>query len=1403
MSLESLHGNGTEDDPYVITNATELQLLSQGLDAHYELGNDIDAAETATWNGGKGFAPIGNDSHPFTGEFDGKEHTIRGLTVDRPSEKFIGLFGDVGEDGRIANVSVTNVAVSGDARVGGLAGGSSGTVQSVAVRGSVSANASVGGVVGSHIGTVRNATMDGSVTGSRFVGGIVGYAYTRILNSTSNATVSGDEYVGGVVGFTQGPIRHATATGTVRGESIVGGIVGSADAKGSFPLEKSISTGVVNGTTHVGGIAGKNSGFIRTVWTNATVIGNDSVGGLVGTNRRLTDASFSNATVDGNVSVGGLVGTNRGLGDVRTSVAVGSVSGEAETGALVGTMDTRNLDRVFLDSSYWNRDTVGLSAVGANRTGGVANVTGLDTDRMTGRSAAVSMDGLQFFETWAVSSGYPRLAWQTGTVPAVYLVENVTTPPRTDAGGTLAVNATVRNAGDEAGDRTISLTVAGEPIERRTATLAAGETDTVAFEHTAQSDINGSDVAVTTTIDAYRFAAVTGTITDVADTPVGNATVTVSGTGTQPEPVRQSVMDDNDTYRITVSDGQSVSLNVTRTDLPGQPVTKTVRVDVTGVTTRNVSLVRPVERLPGNGTAADPYRVSTVRELQLLNQDRDAHYSLSSDIAAAGTETWNGGAGFDPLGNRSRPFTGTLDGNGHAITGVTVDRPGETHAGLFGFVSGDGRVTNVTLVNTTVRADSVVGSLAGGADGVVLSRVSSTGGTVIGDQTVGGLVGGSKDTTLHEVSAAGNVTGGSYVGGVVGGSKDTTLHEVSAVGNVTGGSYVGGVVGVHTGPDAVRQTYSTASVDGRSGGGIVGVLIEGSLNRSYSAGNVTTSGPGGGLVGIVARDATVTDSYWNRTAAPSDAVGTIDSGTVTNVSGLTTDQLTGTASVSNMTRLDFDATWVPTTGSPRLAWEDPTARPLAQFNVTITDTSAPVTAGESVAVTARVTNTAAFTNTQRIALHEFNGTTVDTTEVTLGPGENATVTLRWQTTEGDGATDRLRVATPNCETTGRITVEAADDSDGDSGGTETPDNGTTDGSGGGGGGTAGSTDASIGVASVDAPETVGRGDVLDLSATVANTGGSAGTAVIEFSFDRSSAGGEAVRLGGGNSTTVAFEERIPPDIEPGEYQYNIRTEEGKRGGIVTITAPDALVVTDITAPNRVTAGSAVEVSATVANTADIEGTGTVDIGVGDDRIATQSIAVDSGGSRTVTFTPSIPEDTDPGDHEVQVQLGESEAATELVVVPPASFEVTAIETPDRATPGDTVPVAANISNTGPTEGTVTAALVLNGQVETRKQIRLAGGETTRIVFTAELPANVSEGYTVSIRTGNSTVTGEVGIEQRSAAGGTTAGTESTTEDTTATDANASVNSNGQPGFTPLLSVCAVVLLFVIRRRTGL
>ena len=285
-------------------------------------------------------------------------------------------------------------------------------------------------------------------------------------------------------------------------------------------------------------------------------------------------------------------------------------------------------------------------------------------------------------------------------------------------------------------------------------------------------------------------------------------------------------------------------------------------------------------------SAADaaPIRLESIVDVQRIGVDPafplDGDYLLTQDIDASGTVTWDGGAGFMPIGSNVLRFTGSFDGGGHAIVGLTINRPHESDTGLFGVTDRGSVVRNVRLYHATIHGGDRVGGLVGYSQGV-FSNCHVTG-TVSGDTFVGGLAGrvwgshaeisgcwanvtvvgvadvgglaGKMEThvRLEHSHAAGDVHGRQRVGGVVGSAKACqSLKSTSASGNVSGISEVGGLVGYWDYFYGwVAESYATGDVVGETHvGGLAGVLLWSGIRDSFAAGNVVGDEYVGGLLG--------------------------------------------------------------------------------------------------------------------------------------------------------------------------------------------------------------------------------------------------------------------------------------------------------------------------------------------------------------------------------------------------------------------------------------------------------------------------------------------------------------------------------------------------------------------------
>src|SRR5690606_4447550 len=95
-----------------------------------------------------------------------------------------------------------------------------------------------------------------------------------------------------------------------------------------------------------------------------------------------------------------------------------------------------------------------------------------------------------------------------------------------------------------------------------------------------------------------------------------------------------------------------------------------------------------VRALGGSGSSASPWQLTDIYGLQGLATQLSGHAVLANNIDASGTAQWNGGEGFNPIGTFDTMFTGSLNGAGFGIDGLTINRSGLDNVGLFGVTLG-------------------------------------------------------------------------------------------------------------------------------------------------------------------------------------------------------------------------------------------------------------------------------------------------------------------------------------------------------------------------------------------------------------------------------------------------------------------------------------------------------------------------------------------------------------------------------------------------------------------------------------------------------------------------------------------------------------------------------------------
>ena len=223
------------------------------------------------------WTPIGTESQPYTGTFDGNGKTITGLKIDQSGTDNVGLIGRLGSGGKVQDVTLTEVNVTGGTYVGGIAGQTDGTVENCSVNGTVTGQNQTGGIVGRNFSTISGCSAEGTVTGNTNVGGISGLCVPNYDTGT-----------GSLIGST---IEGCHSTAAVSGISSVGGVVGNLG--NGCSLMACYSTGNVTATityghANVGGVVGINGQGTVTACYHATgeitsSVG-DRIGGIAGCN---------------------------------------------------------------------------------------------------------------------------------------------------------------------------------------------------------------------------------------------------------------------------------------------------------------------------------------------------------------------------------------------------------------------------------------------------------------------------------------------------------------------------------------------------------------------------------------------------------------------------------------------------------------------------------------------------------------------------------------------------------------------------------------------------------------------------------------------------------------------------------------------------------------------------------------------------------------------------------------------------------------------------------------------------------------------------------------------------------------------------------------------------------------
>ena len=397
----------------------------------------------------------------------------------------------------------------------------------------------------------------------------------------------------------------------------------------------------------------------------------------------------------------------------------------------------------------------------------------------------------------------------------------------------------------------------------------AGETTPPAVKvkanQSAQKDFEGSDLIVadgqTVTYGSptlrftHRTARVTIVLTDYTE---GLASVQLTGLSTEGDNPDIIVPYDkgSNTYIALVAP-QSVAAGttfITCTFTNGKTLVYKMKNAIDwqagGEYTYTVSLAAAKDlgyTIESNGSYTVTSADGLMNIAKLVNGGKtDINITLDTDIDLTGKDWTPIGTDYD------NAYTGTFDGGGHTITGLTVTTNDQL-AGLFGYLGKFGKfctVKNVVMDGIQITCNHRLGS-------------------------AGGVAGYSRAVTIENCSVSGSVSGTMRAGGVVGGLNGGSITGCSSSATVKGTLNVGGVAGETNSGATMAACYATGNVtieidpiNNTLGGGLVGFNARGRVLACYATGNVTSTGSSTGNVyigGFLGGNyTTVTACYWKN-----------------------------------------------------------------------------------------------------------------------------------------------------------------------------------------------------------------------------------------------------------------------------------------------------------------------------------------------------------------------------------------------------------------------------------------------------------------------------------------------------------------------------------------------------------
>ena len=851
---EPSSGDGSVGNPYKISTAAELAWfrdevnngrndicakIADGVKI-IDLKDFCHAKDAATNTEELSWAPIGNDSNPFYGTFDGNGKTISNLYINATSDN-TGFFG-YADAGRINNITFDNAKVnSTETNITGILAGKAvscmidniKTMANCSVEGKVS----VGGIAGYAEGNIINSENHAKVNGTDIVGGIVGdYAcsYKSITSCANYGAVTGSGYcVGGLVGkFVSGTIQNSANYGDVTGGNFVGNLIGGAD---ECNLNNVLGTGDVT-TSSETDCAGLLIGYKDDSSSTASGI--------------LAYNSSAKLTINGTEQTDDAVKAI-GYGSMTSAEKIMAFSAEQLKSGLVAFLLQKNASESAKWGQNLNTDNYPLPG-SADKVYSDSHITMKCSGELEGvdkfTNSKPAQEGTLTFNHGDSPVHHESVAatcFVDGKME--YWECNLCHKSFSDKQMTQEVsNLVVSATGHEYNENDKC-----KKCQQEIPFLTSGDNNiTLEKTYGSRDEISGYNL--------YKYTAPEdGTLAVMANSNGCNTYGTLWESRTAASCLTYNDDEGNSRdFKITYMVTKGTTYYIGARQYDGDAIEGEVTLNV------KLSPLQLPAGMTGKGTEAEPFLLKTAEHLawfrDCVNEGNiNACAKIADDVKAidmstvchkADTGTQVEELSWTPIGNSdNNKYQGTFDGNGKTISNLYINATSE-NTGFFGNAEA-GSLKNITFDNARVNSTGkrYTGILAGSAGSCMIENIKTLAScSVEGNMSTGGIVGSGAEGNIINCENHAAVKGTDKVGGILGAyidfDFDNSIISCANYGAVTGtGNSVGGMVG-HFRSGIIQNSANYGDITGRGFvGNLIGNVLGCKLNNVLGTGNVTAT----------------------------------------------------------------------------------------------------------------------------------------------------------------------------------------------------------------------------------------------------------------------------------------------------------------------------------------------------------------------------------------------------------------------------------------------------------------------------------------------------------------------------------------------------------------------------------